>query len=276
MPIKNEGYCRSCHKLFPSRSMTKHLLACPERPALQDALHQSQPKLRPISIYHLLISGYKHYWLHLAVKNNTTLHHLDAFLRAIWLECCGHLSSFSIAGVRYEEEAPDEYADMVGDCGSMQTELKNILGPDGSFKYEYDFGSTTDLSGKVVAIYDGYQQRQIEILARNEAPEIPCQSCGQPATVVDSCEMMAYCKKCAKKMIDEPEMTLPVVNSPRAGVCGYEGEREDIDPYRPPKGQKIIVSKGGNPVKKGKTAKVGQGEVAMPKATKSAKKKNPA
>ncbi len=30
-----------------------------------------------------------------------TLADLDDFLRGIWLECCGHLSSFDIEGVTY-------------------------------------------------------------------------------------------------------------------------------------------------------------------------------
>ena len=33
------------------------------------------------------------YWMHLAVNASATLETLDQFLRAIWLECCGHLSA---------------------------------------------------------------------------------------------------------------------------------------------------------------------------------------
>ncbi len=35
------------------------------------------------------------YWLYAEAQANASLRHLDAFLRKIWLECCGHLSAFS-------------------------------------------------------------------------------------------------------------------------------------------------------------------------------------
>ena len=37
-----------------------------------------------------------------------TLADLDDFLRAIWLECCGHLSEFTIGGTSYSSE-PEDY-----------------------------------------------------------------------------------------------------------------------------------------------------------------------
>jgi hypothetical protein len=36
----------------------------------------------------------KEYWLFLDIALNATLEDLDAFLRQIWLECCGHMSGF--------------------------------------------------------------------------------------------------------------------------------------------------------------------------------------
>lgn len=46
------------------------------------------------------------YWMELAVRADTTLRQLDAFLRGMRLECCGHLSEFKIQGTRYSNLAP--------------------------------------------------------------------------------------------------------------------------------------------------------------------------
>jgi hypothetical protein len=62
-------------------------------------------------------------------------------------------------------------------------------------------------------------------LARNVAPVILCDKCGKPATQVATeyySDNYAFCDKCARSSGDS-EMMLPVVNSPRMGVCGYTG-----------------------------------------------------
>jgi hypothetical protein len=55
-----------------------------------------------------------------AVPVGATLAKLDAFLRETWLECCGHLSSFEIAGERYASNPMDE--DL-----SMKRPLKEVV-----------------------------------------------------------------------------------------------------------------------------------------------------
>ena len=47
------------------------------------------------------------YWLHLETQGSATLEDLDHYLRVIWLECCGHLSSFAMQGKRYTPPWPD-------------------------------------------------------------------------------------------------------------------------------------------------------------------------
>jgi hypothetical protein len=65
----------------------------------------------------------------------------------------------------------------------------------------------------------------VTILARNVSPAFACRVCGKFATQVASggyydMEDEVYCNECArKKRVD----TLPIVNSPRVGVCGYTG-----------------------------------------------------
>ena len=114
----------------------------------------------------------------------------------------------------------------------MEVSLEKALKVGQKFTYEYDFGSTTDLALRVVSEREGVvqdEEDEIAILARNSAPVIPCCVCGQPAKRVVSgyfdVEENAYCsKKCAKKNKESYEEMLPVVNSPRVGVCAYTGE----------------------------------------------------
>ena len=67
-----------------------------------------------------------------------------------------------------------------------------------------------------------------QLLARNEAPQVSYQRCSiHPATQI--CTECAWngegwlCEACAVAHECGDEMCLPVVNSPRVGVCGYTG-----------------------------------------------------
>jgi hypothetical protein len=112
---------------------------------------------------------------------------------------------------------------------SLSVPLEKVLKVRQKFSYEYDFGSTTELTLKVLAERDGVIQEGddvITILARNVAPTILCKVCGKPATKVAggyyNVEEHAYCNKCARRS-EDADMMLPIVNSPRVGVCGYTG-----------------------------------------------------
>ena len=67
----------------------------------------------------------------------------------------------------------------------------------------------------------------VRVLARNDAPVLPCDVCGKEATHV--CTRCIYddqgwlCDACVAEHECGEEMLLPVVNSPRVGMCGYEG-----------------------------------------------------
>src|SRR5262249_36370397 len=154
-------------------------------------------------------AGAPQYWMHLAARANAELGDLDAFLRAAWVECCNHLSEFKLARRGVEM--------------AMRTKLRNVLSPQMTFFYAYDFGSTTELTLRVVAEMAHMREgKAIQLLALNDAPSYPCSACGKPAEVVDSGEGQRLCKACASEHADE-DMLLPLVNSPRTGVCGYSG-----------------------------------------------------
>ena len=114
----------------------------------------------------------------------------------------------------------------------MNVRLDNVISPGQQFRYEYDFGSTTELILSVISA--GPQKRggkAVSLLARNEPPVFLCKECKGKATelCVDEClykngpDGAALCTKCSESHECDQEMRLPIVNSPRMGVCGYGG-----------------------------------------------------
>lgn len=219
------GMCNLCANSFSRASMTRHLRSC--NPPGSKLLAATKPaKQSPIGSFHLFVEGRynKAYWMHLAAPVEAPLSRVDAFLRQVWLECCGHMSAFTIAGQRYASEGMKD----LGESG-MGARLSRLLEPGMAFSYEYDYGSTTELNLKAVGLRgQGTNQGTIELLARNYLPQVACERCGsQPATQI--CTECAWkdqgwlCDTCAADHECGTEMCLPAVNSPRAGVCGYTG-----------------------------------------------------
>jgi hypothetical protein len=164
------------------------------------------------------------YWMHVAVPAEATLTGLDQFLRKIWLECCGHMSCFTIGGTRYSRSPMTEL-----DEKRTSVRLNRVLEAGLKFSYEYDYGSTTELTLKVVGPREqGTSGGGVQLLARNEEPQVKCQRCKQQLAtkICTECDCRGQgwlCKACAGEHECGEEATLPVVNSPRAGVCGYSG-----------------------------------------------------
>ncbi len=110
MRITTKGVCSFCKGIISKRSIIKHLNTCKSKEIF------CETTLRKVSncaiSYQLLVLGkYEpYYWLHLEIPDNMTLHDLDEFLRHIWLECCGHLSRFTIEGNFYSVDLPEEEA----------------------------------------------------------------------------------------------------------------------------------------------------------------------
>jgi hypothetical protein len=128
--------------------MARHLPTCAKRQEL--ATEAEQTTRQRETLYHLQIqdaySGY--FWLHLEMRGGATLKDLDAYLRAIWLECCGHLSQFTIGLWRYTQIDSDwrEPGDR-----AMKVKVETIFVPGLEIPCEYDFGTTSHLLIKVVA-----------------------------------------------------------------------------------------------------------------------------
>lgn len=96
MGTQTKGFCKYCGKEYTRSGMLRHLEACKERKS-KLAMETYKRKCR---YFQIVISGKyaKAYWLIVEVSENTTLKELDQFIRDIWVECCGHLSAFTIHG----------------------------------------------------------------------------------------------------------------------------------------------------------------------------------
>ena len=220
----SKGKCSFCNGEFGKAGMTKHLQTCKQRAAILAASGRG----KSARIFHLMVDG-RHapeYWMHLELPADTSLTTLDSFLRDTWLECCGHLSSFDIGGDTYMSSV--DRSSGFGERSMRGVRLGKVVSPGDWFIHEYDFGTTTELRLKVVGERQGQAgSDSVEVLARTDPPQIPCDECGEEAEYVCSqcvwdgagslCETHAEDHEC------DEDMLLPVVNSPRVGMCGYEG-----------------------------------------------------
>jgi Plasmid pRiA4b ORF-3-like protein len=215
-----KGKCSFCHAIFSKGTIARHLASCPQRANKANTGSQKKTK-----VFHLVVDGRDNpqYWMHINVPAEATLSTLDDFLRDTWVECCGHLSNFEFAGTTYASSPDSEFGDK-----SMRIQVGKLLSPGQQFSYEYDYGTTTELRLKVVSEGEEVvKEKSIQILARNEPPAIACDKCGKPAEQV-CCECVYgeggwLCNDCAETHECGEDMLLPVVNSPRVGMCGFTG-----------------------------------------------------
>lgn len=226
--MASNGVCSFCGKTLSKAAMRKHLDLCEQRKAVSETV--SGPKAKEAKYFHILVEGRysPEYWIHLEVRADTWLKNLDDFLREIWLECCGHLSAFTIEGERYESEAVEPLYGFEREKG-MDAKIGDVLKLGTMFVHEYDYGTTTELKLRVVSESMWKRgSKRVRLMARNTPPLITCSVCGKTATQV--CTQCIYdsvgwlCDKCSRKHKCGEEMLLPVVNSPRVGMCGYTGE----------------------------------------------------
>lgn len=220
------GKCNLCGGTFGKTGMTRHLQSCRARQAASET-PSVWPGMREGTIFHIVVAGRRSpdYWMHLEVPAVAHLRDLDRFLRRTWLECCGHMSVFEVGEERY-------YSDLVDGLRgrSMNVQMCKLLALGAKFYHEYDFGTPTELTLRVASQWKGFTDgKSIRVLARNDAPEFICDSCDNTATAI--CTQCIYegngwlCNECAREHACGEEMLLPVVNSPRMGMCGYTGPR---------------------------------------------------
>jgi len=156
------------------------------------------------------------------MNGTAELGELDRYLRGIWLECCGHLSGFWEGKAWSNKEVRmDRLAEQVFNVG---LELVHI----------YDFGTSSKTLIKVADTRKGkpLSSHPIFLMGRNNPIETLCMECDKPATSL--CVDCMYYPEKAGALCDEHAEThphdeyrlMPIVNSPRVGMCGYSGPAE--------------------------------------------------
>ncbi len=219
---QTKGQCGYCERDFAKGGMIRHLTSCPRRREVTAASGKRSAKSE--KLFHLRIQDAWRvdYWLDVEMSESATLQQLDLYLRAIWLECCGHMSRFSIGGWEGAEIPVNRRVDRVLEPG---VELTHI----------YDFGESSETLVKVAAVREGRPttRHPIALMARNIPPEFQCIECERPASrlcVECSIEEEVWGTLCGRHIETHPHDSygepIPLVNSPRLGMCGYEGPAE--------------------------------------------------
>jgi hypothetical protein len=231
--------CRLCGRKIGKRQATNHLKACWERHAI------AAPGKTGRRWFHLIVEARysPDFWLHVQAPGHHTFGELDGVLRRLWLECCDHLSAFEFPvkraprprgfphGIGRWLAVLDQAAEQPmpeDDDTVMDKTLGSRLLPGMGFSYQYDFGSTTHLALRVAGEHPAPAIKgEFKLLARNEPLLVPCSVCGKPATQfchecadTDSADL---CDGCASAHECGSDMLVPLINSPRLGVCGYCG-----------------------------------------------------
>jgi len=218
----SKGKCACCGHEIAKNGVAKHLVACAQwKAAVTKAEHK---KSGGETLYHLRVQavGLPQFWLDVEMRGSATLQDLDRYLRAIWLECCGHMSQFSFGGWQGNEISKKR---RIGDVFELGAELTHI----------YDFGTSSETLIKAIGQREGkpVTSHPITLLVRNVMPKSECIECHQPATWLCMeclCEDNVWGILCEEHAESHPHNNygepVPLVNSPRVGLCGYTGPAE--------------------------------------------------
>ena len=232
--MKDKGKCYLCNNEFSKRGILKHISSCKSR---EEVLNIDSCNKKHSYMLLKVTGRYESdYWMFLYIKSTCELKELDLFLRAVWLECCGHLSAFKIDGESYNSNT-ECLMDFDMNTYDMNIKIHQVLMEGMRIGYEYDFGSTTRLKieiplGKKVTLK---QDANVILLARNSKPEVICEVCQKNNTdyisidYSDGYNVLYLCNECLDKGNYEEETLLRYVNSPRSGVCAYEDEMETME-----------------------------------------------
>jgi hypothetical protein len=209
-PLKSVGKCLFCNQVFDQDEIGKHL-----------AMHLSQMEKEDHtkitkSFHHIKVEA-EEMFLHILVNSKSEMKVIDNFLKDIWLDCCGHMSNFGHKNFKIR----------------MSNSIADVFVPKIKIYHDYDYGSTTRIDLKTVKNYALHLKENLILLSRNEPLKLICSICKKKPAVClcTTCnweEDTFFCEPCAVKHEEtcedfEDYARMPVVNSPRMGVCGYEG-----------------------------------------------------
>lgn len=213
--LVSEGKCLFCEEVIAQARISNHLASHLTQMEKEDSGKNQ------VNYWHLAVDGAEMF-LHLLVRSSLTMKRVDSYLRDIWLECCGHMSSFGYKNTEI----------------GMNNKVGDVFKPKLKIFHDYDFGSTTRVFLQGKKQYSLNLSEDIILLSRNEPLNLMCATCkSKPA--VNLCTVCSwdgyafFCKSCSKKHAETCEdfddySQMPVVNSPRMGVCGYTGGAIDF------------------------------------------------
>ena len=189
-----EGTCYNCQKTYDQYNMREHFQTC-------KILKDTQCLVGVES---------EDYWMVLLCTTNVRLINIDIFLRKVWLECCYHMSQFN-------QNKNDRLFDLIN------LDKHEII-------YAYDMGSTTEVVLTIFeqkyVLLDDNASSSIILIAQNEKQLYKCEKCKKDAVYMenDGFDKEYRCKKCVP--IKRNDMFNLIINSPRSGICGYDGDTQ--------------------------------------------------
>jgi hypothetical protein len=219
MAARPRGICSYCNEEVVKQSIGKHLEKCAQR---QEALQKATGNEETLVYLRAEWVWGKQFFLDLEVRGSATLKDIDAYLKAIWLECCGHMSQFGYEAWR--DKIP------------MSQKVETIFKEGVEVTHLYDFGTTSETVLRTISRRTGAPttKHPMALMVRNKIPEVKCDECKEtPARwmcnecLVEEGEWIALCDACLEPHghMDEYSPTL-LCNSPRLGMCGYDGPAE--------------------------------------------------
>lgn len=218
----SRGQCTYCGHVAAKHTISKHLQSCAVRKERKEQAAASGRAAE--TLHHIRVQNRydKDFWLDLEVRGSATLKQIDSYLRDIWLECCGHLSEF---------QANERYGKAVG----MARKVDSVFTPGTTILHIYDFGTSSEtlLTSVEQSTDVPLSKHPLSLMARNLMPQVQCMECDKPAThlcmecQIEEDESGMLCDEhVAEHPHDNYGEPFPLVNSPRLGLCGYEGPAE--------------------------------------------------
>jgi hypothetical protein len=212
---------------MPKSAAARHFAACKKLVAQIAKADAGNGKAEAILQLRIQPFGSTPFWLDLEMRASATLKHLDSYLRAIWLECCGHMSHFAIGG-------------WSGEQLPMSRQVGQVLRTGVTLTHLYDYGTMSTTLVKCAGVRQGkpLTRHPITLLGRNCAPAYTCAECEKPAAylciecLIEDQAWVTFCSEHARKHArahynyGEP---VALMNSPRLGMCGYVGPA--VPPY---------------------------------------------
>jgi hypothetical protein len=217
---QTKGACAYCDRMLTRSGMARHLASCEAREQAIAAAGAKKGADSRTWIHLQVQDGWSgEYWLQLEMDASASLKQLDSYLRAIWLECCGHLSQFSVGG-------------WGGRQIGMSNKAAQAFRPGVELVHIYDFGTESVTLVKVLDERNGpsLTKRPIALMARNEPPKLSCIECDKAAThlcmecLIEDQTSGTLCEQHTEEHEhDDYGEPVEIVNSPRLGMCGYDG-----------------------------------------------------